>query len=175
MLLSLWRRARKRFSDQLGGISEQDLTKKLSGTQNSVGFLIRHVAEVELMFAKNTLGEPIEVHPSTLIAQRDTGEWTKLDELLAYLDAVDEYGAPFEVWWATQPFGRVIAAADAFADRYQGTYVDIAGWAHHYLRLMGGRIETRRDLEAYVRTAVANGEVRVVDAAGGGIHVFWND
>lgn len=86
MLLSLWRRARKRFSDQLGGISEQDLTKKLSGTQNSVGFLIRHVAEIELMFAKNTLGEPIEVHPSTLIAQRDTGEWTKLDELLAYVE-----------------------------------------------------------------------------------------
>ena len=86
MLLSLWRRARKRFSDQLGGISERDLTKKLPGTQNSIGFLIRHVAEVELMFAKNTLGGAIDVHPLTLIAQRDTGEWTKLGELLAYVE-----------------------------------------------------------------------------------------
>lgn len=48
LLLSLWRRARKRFSDHLGGVGERDLTKKLPGTQNSVGFLIRHVAEVEL-------------------------------------------------------------------------------------------------------------------------------
>ncbi len=86
MLLSLWRRARKRFSDQLGGISERDLTKKLPGTQNSIGFLIRHVAEVELMFAKNTLGGAIDVRPLTLIAQRDTGEWTKLGELLAYVE-----------------------------------------------------------------------------------------
>lgn len=35
------------------------------------------------MFAKNRLGEPIEVNPLTLITQRDTGEWTKLGELLA--------------------------------------------------------------------------------------------
>lgn len=86
LLLSLWRRGRKRFSDQLGGISERDLTKKLPGTQNSVGFLIRHIGEVELMFAKNTLGGAIDVYPLTLMAQRDTGEWTKLDELLAYVE-----------------------------------------------------------------------------------------
>lgn len=40
----------------------------------------------------------------------DFGPQPDLDELLAWLDAVDEFGVPFEVWWATRAFGRVIEA-----------------------------------------------------------------
>jgi uncharacterized damage-inducible protein DinB len=84
-LLALWRQARTRFSDQLPALKTQDLTKRLSGTQNSVGFLIRHIGEVEMLFAKNVFGEQVQVKAKTLIAQRDTGEWTDLDELLSFV------------------------------------------------------------------------------------------
>jgi len=63
----------------------------------------------------------------------DIGRCQDLDELLTWLDAVDEFGAAFETWWATRSFGRVIEAADAFADRYQGTYPDMVSWARHTL------------------------------------------
>lgn len=84
-LLALWRQARTRFSDQLPALTEEDLTKKLPGTQNSVGFLIRHIGEVEMLFVKNVFGEHVQVKAKTLIAQHDTGEWTDLDELLSFV------------------------------------------------------------------------------------------
>lgn len=84
-LLALWREARTRFSDQLSGLTQTDLIKRLPGTQNSVGFLIRHIGEVEMLFAKNVFGGSIQVKAKTLIAQRDTGEWTDLDELLSFV------------------------------------------------------------------------------------------
>lgn len=85
-LLALWRQARTRFSDQLPALTPQDLTKKLPGTSNSVGFLIRHIGEVELLFAKNMFGADVQVEAKTLIAQRDSGEWTDLDQLLSFVN-----------------------------------------------------------------------------------------
>lgn len=84
-LLALWKEARTRFSNQLKGLTTQDLIRKLPGTQNSVGFLIRHVGDVELLFAKNVFGSKISVSAKTLIAQHDTGEWTDLPLLLQYV------------------------------------------------------------------------------------------
>jgi hypothetical protein len=49
-------RSRTRFSQQLGAITATDLTKKLGDSPNSLGFLIRHIADVELLFAKNVFG-----------------------------------------------------------------------------------------------------------------------
>jgi uncharacterized damage-inducible protein DinB len=84
-LLQLWREARTRFSNQLKNISESDLTKKLGDSPNSAGFLIRHVADVELLFSKNVFGQTdLHVSAKTVIAQKDTGEWTNLAELLTY-------------------------------------------------------------------------------------------
>lgn len=84
-LAELWKEARTRFSDQLPHMAQEDLTRKLRGTQNSIGFLIRHVGDVELLFAKNVFGADVQVKAKTLIAQRDTGEWTDLDELKSYV------------------------------------------------------------------------------------------
>jgi len=84
-LAELWKEARTRFSDQLLHLTQQDLTRKFNGTQNSIGFLIRHVGDVELLFAKNVFGADVQVKAKTLIAQRDTGEWTDLDELKSYV------------------------------------------------------------------------------------------
>lgn len=86
LFVQLWVEARTRFSNQLKNISETDLTKKMGNSPNSVGFLLRHIADVELLFSKNMFGQSeLNVHPETLIAQRDTGEWTNLPELLDYL------------------------------------------------------------------------------------------
>lgn len=80
-----WKEARTRFSNLLEGLQEEDLPKKLINTKNSAGFLIRHISDVELLFAKNVFGaSALVVHAKTLIAQRDTGEWTNLKELMDY-------------------------------------------------------------------------------------------
>lgn len=105
----------------------------------------------------------------------DFGPHPDLGELLAWLDAVDEYGPPFEALWASGAFDRVLQAAEAFADSYQGTYADAASWASHTLTLMGRLIEPQTDMEAYARALVAGGQVRFIPAVDGGIHVFWND
>ena len=61
------------------------MTKKLGDAPNSVGFLLRHIADVELLFAKNVFGQKeVRVSAATVIAKADSGEWTNLPELLAY-------------------------------------------------------------------------------------------
>lgn len=81
--LETWEEARTRFTNQLTTITEEDLKKKLQGTKNTAGFLIRHITDVELLFAKNVFGATdIKVSAKTVIAQHDTGEWTNLQELL---------------------------------------------------------------------------------------------
>jgi uncharacterized damage-inducible protein DinB len=83
-LVELWKEGRTRFTNQLANIKPEDLPKKLGGSPNSAGFLIRHVAEVELLFAKNVFGNmEAKVDAKTLKAGRDTGEWTDLDSLIA--------------------------------------------------------------------------------------------
>ncbi len=85
-LLSLWQEGRTRFTNLLPEISNDDLRKKLSPAPNSVGFIIRHVGDVEFLFAKNVFRLPdLEVHAKTVIAQKDTGEWIDLNELVSYI------------------------------------------------------------------------------------------
>jgi len=83
--LQTWTEARTRFTNLLKDIQEEDLKKKLANTKNSAGFLIRHIGDVELLFAKNVFGaSEVKVQAKTVIAQHDTGEWTNLAELLEY-------------------------------------------------------------------------------------------
>lgn len=90
-LLALWIEGRTRFSKLLDKITEADLAKRLGASPNSAGFLLRHIADVELLFAKNIFNLPgVEVHAKTLIAQKDSGEWTNLNELLAYQQSAFE-------------------------------------------------------------------------------------
>ncbi len=83
--LQTWTEARTRFTNLLKDIKEDNLKKKLANTKNSAGFLIRHIADVELLFAKNVFGATeVKVQAKTVIAQHDTGEWINLAELLEY-------------------------------------------------------------------------------------------
>lgn len=87
--IDLWKEGRTRFSNLLLNIQEPDLKKHLGNSPNSAGFLIRHIAEVELLFAKNVFGlAEVKIVAKTLIAGRDTGEWTNLEELLS----IQNYG-----------------------------------------------------------------------------------
>jgi uncharacterized damage-inducible protein DinB len=83
--IGLWQEGRTRFTNLLSNISKTDLSKRLGDAPNSAGFLIRHIGDVELLFSKNVFGlKDVEVHAKTVIAKKDTGEWTALQELLAY-------------------------------------------------------------------------------------------
>lgn len=80
-----WKEARTRFSNQIIHISASDLSKKVSPIPNSVGFLIRHIADVELLFAKNVFGATsVSVSAKTVIQKQDSGEWTDLEQLRDY-------------------------------------------------------------------------------------------
>jgi uncharacterized damage-inducible protein DinB len=87
LFTELWVEARTRFSNQLENISPLDLTKKLPPSVNSVGFLIRHIGDVELLFAKNVFGATdLKVSAKTVIDKYDTGEWTDLESLKEYVN-----------------------------------------------------------------------------------------
>ena len=86
-MLQLWQEGRSRFSKILDLIKEEDLEKKLGNAPNSIGFLIRHIAEVELLFSKNVFQNPdVKVIAKTVIDGKDTGVWTNLAELRAIAD-----------------------------------------------------------------------------------------
>lgn len=84
-MIELWKEGRTRFTNQLINIVESDLRKHLGASPNSAGFLIRHIAEVELLFAKNVFGlADVKIVAKTVIAGKDTGEWTNLKDLLTF-------------------------------------------------------------------------------------------
>ncbi len=86
VLKKAYHEARMRFTNQLSLIKKGDLTKTIEGTPNSAGFLIRHIGDVELLFAKNVFGaKDIHVHAQTVIDRKDSGSWTNLEELVSYL------------------------------------------------------------------------------------------
>ncbi|WP_317900117.1 DinB family protein [Aurantibacillus circumpalustris] len=85
-LLKLFKMGRTRLTNQLPHIKESDLQKKLHPNSNSIGFLLRHIGEVEHLFAKNVFGLEIRVMAST-IGQgiHDTGKYTVLQPELNLL------------------------------------------------------------------------------------------
>lgn len=86
LLYELWLEARSRLEEKIKYITPEDLTKTLTPSKNSIGFLLRHIAEVELLFAKNVFGaSSIKIIAKTVIAKRDTGEWTNLESITKLL------------------------------------------------------------------------------------------
>lgn len=87
-ILDLWLEARTRFSNQLELLTEADLAKKLPPSPNSAGFLMRHIGDVEFLFAKNVFGAAdLKVSAKTVIEKHDSGEWTNLVELRDYVNS----------------------------------------------------------------------------------------
>jgi len=90
-LLALFTEGRTRFTNLLVKLTEADLPKKLPPGPNSIGFLVRHIGDVEMLFAKNVFKlEGVQVHASTVAKGHDTGEWTDLAALKTYVqDSAD--------------------------------------------------------------------------------------
>lgn len=112
--IDLWKEGRTRFSKLLVDLQETDLTKHLGNSPNSAGFLIRHISEIELLFAKNVFGlAEVKIVAKTLIAGKDTGEWTNLEELneiSSYAAEMLEKAISVQVSWEeiieTKEFGK---------------------------------------------------------------------
>jgi uncharacterized damage-inducible protein DinB len=93
-LLKMFKMGRTRLTNQLPKIDESDLTKKLHPNSNSVGFLLRHISEVEHLFAKNVFGLDIRVMASTIgKGIHDTGKFT---DLAAELNGLKEAASVLE-------------------------------------------------------------------------------
>jgi uncharacterized damage-inducible protein DinB len=120
--------ARTRLSKVSDTITEADLFKKLGNATNSLGFLLQHIAEVELLFCKNVFGHSeIKVVAHTVIDQKDTGIWTDLTAIQSQLNESGQTIASIiasvkEEDWSTQittkefgtktkaeAFGRIIS------------------------------------------------------------------
>lgn len=85
-LLQMFKMARTRLTNQLPNIKESDLTKKLHPNSNSIGFLLQHIAEVELLFSKNVFGLDIKVSVQTVgKTVHDSGKFTNLESELKLL------------------------------------------------------------------------------------------
>jgi len=93
-LLKMFKMGRTRLTNQLPNIKEADLVKKLHPNSNSIGFLLRHINEVEHLFAKNVFGLDIRVMASTIgKGIHDTGKFINLQ---AELDGLNESASVLE-------------------------------------------------------------------------------
>lgn len=120
--------ARTRLSKVTDTITASDLKKKLGEGPNSIGFLLQHIAEVELLFCKNVFGHAeVKVVAHTVIDQKDTGVWTDLQAIQSLLDEsgktiISIIASVSEDAWSTQittkefgtktkaeAFGRIIS------------------------------------------------------------------
>ncbi len=91
-LIKCWEDARSIFTDQLEKICQEDLKMRMTPTGNSVGFIIRQIGDLEVYFSRHIFGkEKINEFSSSRIVQYDSGEWTNLDRLYAYINYSGEF------------------------------------------------------------------------------------
>lgn len=111
----IWRTVRDRFQKSMQSLKEEELLLKLSHDTSSIGYTMRHGAEVEYMFAdwffkKST---PEVVTFTTNGPSKDDGLYANLQELLTFLEASDKHltdamrELPEEAWdeVVTSPIG----------------------------------------------------------------------
>lgn len=88
-LLPTLQTARSRYEDVLANLEEKELVWKLAPGSNSIGFLIRHIAEVEYRFCSMFFGRPVpdDVELFTIGNVRDEGGCTDLASLHSFREA----------------------------------------------------------------------------------------
>jgi len=85
LMLESWAEGRTRLTNFLQELTEAHLHLKLHPDSNSIGFLIRHCAETELLFAANFFGAEPFTDLFTLGKVKDDGRWTNLQDLISFL------------------------------------------------------------------------------------------
>jgi uncharacterized damage-inducible protein DinB len=95
MHYEMFKMGRTRLTNQLDNINEDHLRNRLHQDSNSVGWLLRHIAEVELLFAKNVFGRDLYLKAMTIgSVAKDRGQFDELQPLLNLIQkAEDELGA----------------------------------------------------------------------------------
>lgn len=115
---NMWKMGRTRLTNQLNNISKKDLLKRVHSDSNSVGWLMRHIAEVELLFAKNVFERELNVKAQTIGSiAKDRGQFNEPEPLLELIERAGvELGAAIqeiEDWdgeVTTAEFGTVTRA-----------------------------------------------------------------
>ena len=118
LFYDMWKMGRTRLTNQLDSIKKEDLLKRVHSDSNSVGWLMRHISEVELLFAKNVFERELSVKAQTIGSiAKDHGQFDELEPLLELIErAKDELGAAIrdiEDWnveVTTAEFGTVTRA-----------------------------------------------------------------
>ncbi|WP_126425317.1 DinB family protein [Brevibacillus marinus] len=105
-LLPVWQMARSRYQNTLDGLRPEELSWRLAPKSNSIGFLLRHNAEVEynfaLMFFNRDL--PEEVTLETIGPVKDDGRYTDLPQLQQFMEQANAHlveamrSLPVEQW-----------------------------------------------------------------------------
>ncbi len=118
MYEAMFKMGRTRLTNQLQAIEEDQLLNRLHPESNSAGWLLRHISEVELLFAKNVFGRDVKVKAQTIGSiAKDRGQFDELQPLIDLIKkAENELGSAIqavETWSdevTTAEFGTVTKA-----------------------------------------------------------------
>ena len=114
-LLAMWEMGRTRLTRLLDQVSDEKLPRRMHSDSSSAAFLLRHMGEVDRLFARNIFGLDITVKARTLGPLRGTEDFGTTEELLAYLEESATLlreaiqGQPDEEWddTVTAEFGTI--------------------------------------------------------------------
>lgn len=91
MFYNMWKMGRTRLANQLDEIKNEHLLNRLHPDSNSVGWMLRHMAEVELLFAKNVFGRDLNIKAQTIGSiAKDRGQYNELQPLLDLLEKAEQ-------------------------------------------------------------------------------------
>ncbi len=62
----LYTQGRMRLIGWLDEVADEDLSRRLHPESNTLGWMLRHIGEVELLFAKNIFGRDLDVKATTI-------------------------------------------------------------------------------------------------------------
>jgi uncharacterized damage-inducible protein DinB len=64
--VALFDQGRTRLTTWLDDVANEDLPRRLHPEANTLGWMLRHIGEVELLFAKNVFGRDLDVKATTI-------------------------------------------------------------------------------------------------------------
>ena len=64
--VALYDQGRTRLTAWLGDVADADLPRRLQPEANTLAWLLRHIGEVEMLFARNIFGRDLDVKAATI-------------------------------------------------------------------------------------------------------------
>ncbi|MEX2347870.1 MAG: DinB family protein [Balneolaceae bacterium] len=91
MFYKMWKMGRTRLTNHLEEIKAEHLLNRLHLDSNSVGWMLRHIAEVELLFAKNVFGRDLAVKAQTIGSiAKDRGQYDEIQPLFDLIEKAEQ-------------------------------------------------------------------------------------